>query len=232
MRRPGKRDSMRRSFSFAPALILALLLAAAPASAGNWPSVPLPDNAQGELVSSHMVHNNVPMRVSRFQTTLTPAQVIGFYQRHWKGQAKVTEFGDRQIIAYQQGGHFITLDVRGGSSGSEVQLGITELLDREPGNPPGHGFPQPDRSQVISDTRYQDSPGRTIALESPQSAYQAWEWYRARLQQQGWKDDGEHRCSVMAMQCQAGYQRGNEVLSMTFNRTAQHTEIVANQMRR
>lgn len=212
--------------------LLALMLLTAPAHAGNWPSVPLPDNAQGELVSSHMVHNNVPMRVSRFQTALSPAQLVGFYQRHWKGQAKVTEFGDRRIIAYQQGSHFITLDVRGGSAGSEVQLGITELLSREPGHPPGHGFPQPERSQVISDTRYQDTPGRTIALESPQSTYQAWEWYRARLQQQGWKDDGEHRCSVIATQCQAGYQRGDEVLTMTFNRAAQHTEIVATQMRR
>ena len=223
---------MDRSFTFCLPLLLAWLLALQPADAGNWPSVPLPEHAQGELVSSHMVHNNVPMRVSRFRTGMSPAQVIGFYQRHWKGQAKVTEFGDRQIIAYQQGGHFITLDVRGGSSGSQVQLGITELLGREPGHAPGHGFPQPERSQVISDTRYHDNPGRTIALESPQSAYQAWEWYRARLQQQGWKDDGQHRCSVMAVQCQAGYQRGSEVLSLTFNRAAQHTEIVANQMRR
>ena len=232
MRRPNKRPGMVRSFTFCLPLLLAWLLALQPVDAGNWPSVPLPEHAQGELVSSHMVHNNVPMRVSRFHTGMSPAQVIGFYQRHWKGQAKITEFGDRQIIAYQQGGHFITLDVRGGSGGSQVQLGITELLGREPGHAPGHGFPQPERSQVISDTRYHDNPGRTIALESPQSTYQAWEWYRARLQQQGWKDDGQHRCSVMAVQCQAGYQRGSEVLSMTFNRAAQHTEIVANQMRR
>jgi hypothetical protein len=216
----------------APALLLLLMLAGA-AQAGNWPEVPLPEGARGEVVSSDMVHNGLPMQASRFSSSLSPDQLVGFYRRSW-GAAKVTvtDLGNKRIIGHHRGNHFITVEVSGGAGGSQAQVGIVELLRSDPRHPPGHGFPAPSGSRVITDTRFLDNPGRTLSLESNLSTAQAWEWYRARLQQQGWTQEGGDRCPIIANQCSASYTRGAEAMSLTFERTPAHTAIVANQLRR
>lgn len=213
--------------------LLLLLLPAGMAHARSWPSVPMPDGAQRQTVSTDMVHNGQPMQAWRYDSTLSPDQLVGFYRRQWGGdKVTVTNLGHKRIIAHHRGKFFITVEVSGGASGSQAQVGVLELLRSDPAQPPGHGFPAPGGSRVITDTRFLDNPGRTVSLESDLSAPQAWEWYRARLQQQGWTQEGNDRCSVLANQCAASYSRGSEAMSLTFERTPGHTAIVANQLRR
>ena len=213
--------------------LAALLLSLCVPLALAWPEVPMPEGASYEEVSRHMEHNGLPMRAGRFRSALGPEQVVGFYHRRWGSNGStVSLLEDRRIIARHQGRYFITIEVRPEGGGSLAQIGITELLGREPAQAPGSGFPQPGGTRVITDTRFLDDPGRTLSLEVPMPVAQAWEWYRARLQQQGWQADGRQGCAVMARQCQAGYQRGREALTLTFDQQPGHTAVVANQLRR
>jgi hypothetical protein len=212
--------------------VLTLLALAVPV-AQAWPEVPMPEDAQYTPVSAHMEHNGLPMRAGRYTTVLSPDQLVGFYHRQWgQGRADVTVLEDRRIIGHHQGKHFITVEVRAEGRGSLAQIGITELLGRTPAQPPGHGFPQPAGTRVITDTRFLDDPGRTVSLEVRLPVAQAWEWYRARLQQQGWQHDARAGCAVMARQCSASFQRGREAMTLTFDHQPGHTAVVANQLRR
>lgn len=211
---------------------IALLLCAGTGAAADWPELPLPEDAQGEWVSRHMIHNGIPMRAARFTSALAPQQLVDFYQRKWPGQTTVNELGGKRIVGHGTATHFTTIEISGGASGSEGQIGIVELLKETPKTPPGADFLKPSGTRVITDTRYLDNPGRTLAMEAPLSPFQSESFYRSRLPAAGWRHERPQPCSMAARSCTADYSRDKEQMTLTFNRNGDITEIVVNQVRR
>ena len=67
-----------------PTAALALLASAAwPTLAADWPEVPVPDGAKGEIVSDDMMYNGLHMRASRFTVALPVDKVKAFYRGEW-----------------------------------------------------------------------------------------------------------------------------------------------------
>ncbi|WP_374564977.1 hypothetical protein [Ideonella sp.] len=59
---------------------------ATPALAGpNWPDVPDPPRSKSEWVARDAVVNGLPSRVERFESDLTPSEVLDFYRARWAG---------------------------------------------------------------------------------------------------------------------------------------------------
>lgn len=211
-----------------------LALSSAATHAGTWPDVPMPEGAHGEWVSRDMVHNGLPMRTSRYQVQMPPADLVAFLRRQWAGQVVVNEVGAQTIVGHAQGEHYVTVDIRADGAGSVAQVGIMRMSAKRPEKAPGTGFPRPSGSRVVNDIEYVDEPGRTLSVEAPLSPYQSDAYYRQKLAVDGWKLDaaGSRPCVTMSMQCSASYARGKETMVLTFMRMDKGTSIVANQARR
>jgi len=223
---------MRRTDVTVLAALLAL--ASAGAHADGWPDVPMPDGAQGEWVARDMVNNGLPMRASRYQVPMTPAQLVEYLRRAWNGMVVVDEIGEQTIVGHAQDDHYVTVDIRREGTGSVAQVGIVRMSAQRPSTAPGKDFPRPSGSRVVNDIEYIDEPGRTLSVEAPLSPYQSDTYYRQRLPGDGWKLDvaGSRPCVAMSVQCSSSYSRGKETMVLTFTRMAEGTSIVANQTRR
>lgn len=212
--------------------VLLLIAASQHATAADWPELPLPDDTEGEWVSRHMVHNGVPMRAARFQSRLTPAQLVRYYEQHWPGQVTVTDLGSKKIVAHGTQQHFFTIEISGGAAGSEGQIGIVEVLKEKPKAEPGADFLKPSGTRVITDTVYIDNPGRTLAMNARMSPFQADTFYKSRLPERGWRNEDNKPCPMMALSCIANYSNGKEQMTLTFNRNGETTDVVVNRISR
>lgn len=212
-------------------MLLAMSLACSPLRAAAWPEVAEPDNVQSQWVSKGMIYNGIPMRVSRFSSSLPVASVVAFYNRQWPGQTVVNEVGAKTVVGHAQGEHYITVEISGKGAGSEAQVGIVRLLKQKPTTAPGADFPKPQGTQVVNDITYLDTPGRTLAMESTLSPFQSEAFYANRLPAAGWqRDTGGRPCSMVALQCVVRYSRGKQDMTMTFQRHEQGSSIVVNQI--
>lgn len=202
------------------------------AVAADWPELPLPDDTEGEWVSRHMIHNGIPMRAARFHSKETPDQLIRFYEQKWPGQVVVTDLGNKKIVAHATSKHSITIELSGGSNGSQGQIGIIELIKQAPKAAPGADFIKPAGTQVITDTVYMDNPGRTLSMTAPMSPFQADAYYKARLPANGWRSEDTRTCAMMAVSCVSSYANGKQQMTITFNRKGDTTDVVVNQISR
>lgn len=209
---------------------LAALLLAGPTLAASWPDVPEPDGVQSEWVSKDMIYNGLPMRISRFTSSLPVSSIVSYYNREWPGQTVINEVGGKTVIGHAQGEHYVTVEVSAKGSGSQAQIGITRLLKRKPDTAAGADFPKPTGTQVINDITYLDTPGRSLSMESTLSPFQTDAFYASRLPSEGWsRSSGPAGCSMIALQCVVRYSKGKQEMTMTFNRHEQGTSIVVNQ---
>ncbi|MFO1340241.1 MAG: hypothetical protein U1F53_18775 [Burkholderiaceae bacterium] len=61
-------------------------MAAVSATAGtDWPSVPEPPRSQVEWVARDAIVNGLPSRIERFESELSPGEVLSFYRTRWAG---------------------------------------------------------------------------------------------------------------------------------------------------
>lgn len=221
---------MHRRADICWSLTVALAFTAGAAGAAAWPEVAEPENVESEWVSKDMIYNGIPMRVSRFTSTRSSAEVVAFYTRQWPGQVVVNELAGKTVVGHAQGEHYITVEVSAKGRGSQAQIGIVRMLDRKPKAAAGADFLKPSGTQVVNDITYLDTPGRTLTMESPLSPFQSEAFYASRLPGKGWKrDTGGSPCSMIARQCVARYSKGSQDMTLTFHRYDQVTSIVVNQ---
>jgi hypothetical protein len=213
---------MRRRVDLLAAL--AALLFAWPALAASWPDIPEPEGAQSEWVAKDMLYNGLPMRISRFTSTLPVSSIVSYYNREWPGQTVINEVGSKTVIGHAHGEYYVTIEVSA-KGGSQSQIGITRLLKRKPDAAAGADFPKPSGTQVINDITYLDTPGRSLSMESTLSPFQTDAFYASRLPRTAGAQFRPAGCSMIALQCVVRYSKGSQEMTMTFNRHEQEPRL-------
>jgi hypothetical protein len=83
----------------AGAAVLAMAAMSATAST-DWPSVPAPPRSQVEWVARDAVVNGLPSRIERFESDLSPSEVLSFYRSRWAG-AKAGPARETNVVGWQ-----------------------------------------------------------------------------------------------------------------------------------
>lgn len=119
----------------------ALLCAALPARAADWPEPKLPEGAAAEVVAPDMVLNGARSRVLRFQVDRTEAEVLEFYRRQFGAERVENTVRGLRVIATKTGEHFVTVQLKPSGPHAVEGTVMTTLLQGGPV-----------RSAVASDT--------------------------------------------------------------------------------
>ncbi|TQD45693.1 hypothetical protein [Marilutibacter aestuarii] len=201
------------------ALSACTLLCAGHASA--WPTVRLPEQSKGEVVSEHLKYNGLDMKSSRFVSSKGLEDIVAFYAGQWPGQHVVDEVGSKTIIGHAEGRHYVTVELEAVGGGTRGTVGIMKMPD--PGQTPtlGEGFYRPAGTDVVSDIVYLDTPNqtRTLVLENELSPYVNQQHYLRRMRAEGWKAVESAGCRPSSTQCVARFERsGGAKMALAISR--------------
>lgn len=217
----------------ASAALLSTVIAALPAIALAWPSVPLPERSRGETVSEDLSYNGLPMRARRFTTPLPPADVLAFYARTWGEDGHVvTPFGHKTIVGRLEDGHYITVELAAEGVGTAGNIGIMKIPRDQSLPELGKDFYRPAGTEVVSDIVHRDTPNRTrtLMLKNRLSPYANLQLYSSRLGGDGWRGQVAGSCVPASTQCVVNYERqgGGRMMMSLAREQSQGTVIVVN----
>lgn len=193
--------------------LLALLLCMSPAAAADWPAVPVPAGARGEVVTRHMLYNGIDMRASQFQVKQPLSEVKAFYRGEWGKRLTDTPLGNKHVLGHLAKGHFITVELAAaGETSTRGQIGVMKIPDTLPdADAIGRGFARLPNTTVVEDIVYLDTPGkvRTLNLVNRYSPFQNAQFYSRRYKGQGYAQEPDAApCVAASRKCLLRYSKG------------------------
>jgi len=222
-------------------LLIAALLAAAPARAANearmdCDAFPLPD-AKLTWIAPDISFNGMPMQIRQFDSKESAQAILGFYRRQWRGTREKPgnieyPLDDWQVIATLKGSCFYTVQVKAaGRDGSTGLLGVSRVPDESQLREAGRDFPMMSGSQVMNDIDHRDGGkrARTIVLTNTFSPDANADFYRRVLGSDGWRVIVSHALPVGTGNVYVlTLRRGVNETSMTISRNGEFTSVLAN----
>jgi hypothetical protein len=219
--------------ALATACVLAPLVAT-PARAADWPDVPVPEGARGEVVSSHMVYNGLHMRASRFTAPMPLDQVKAFYRDQWGPAMADTPHRGKTLLGHatRDARHYITVELTGeGKNTTRAQIGVMALPKRAPSpNSLGAGFARMPGTIVAEDIVYLDTPARvrTLSMVNRYSPLQNSNFYQRSLLAQGYRGAPiGSTCTARSDSCSSRYSNGDKRITVSSSRTPAGTATIA-----
>ncbi|WP_440985274.1 hypothetical protein ACQHIH_20275 [Xanthomonas sontii] len=205
---------------------------AEPAHALDWPEVPVPDQATGEIVSDHMLYNGIAMRASRFRVAQSPQQIEQFYRKQWGNTVVATPMGNKTVLGHMtRDGYYITVELSGDTTRTQGQIGVMELPKKDlPADGVGKGFGRLPDTQVAEDIVYMDTPRhvRTLSMLNQYTPLQNQQYYSRYFAGQGYaRDDSSSACTASSPHCVSRFTRRYERVTVTSSREKTGTVIVA-----
>jgi hypothetical protein len=199
----------------------------------NWPGVPVPEGAMGELVSNHMVFNGLTMRASRFSVSQPLDQVKAFYRKQWGANMTDTPLSGGSVLGHLVDDKYsITVQLSSIGNATTGRIGVMQLpaKDAHPGQSNGKGFARPAGTQVAEDILYLDTPKpvRTLMMVNRNSPVQNENFYTRELASQGYlKEPAARPCAVASKECSARYVRDQNRVTIASVREPNGTVITA-----
>lgn len=208
---------------------VAITTCSQPSLASRWPDVALPENARTQWVSRDMTYNGLRMRTYRFKLERPLGEVVDFYRRR-QGQNMVeNQLGNKTVLGYMQGRHFVTIELSSVAGKTEGQVGIMVIPQRKPA-PAGKSFEKPGSTRVYEEIIYRDMPGNptTLRMGNQMSPYQNQQFFRRNYLRKGYVEhSGSATCSSASHTCITHYQKGALHASITTIRNEDETMIMA-----
>lgn len=209
------------------------LLVAAPAPAEDWPDVPVPEGARGEIVSSHMIYNGLHMRASRFTAPMPLDQVKAFYRDQWGRAMADTPHRGKTLLGHatRDARHYITVELTGEGNATRAQIGVMALPKRAPEAAAlGAGFARMPGTTVAEDIVYLDTPARvrTLSMVNRYSPLQNSNFYQRSLLSKGYQATPVGApCKAASSSCSSRYSKGDQRISVSSSKTPAGTTIIA-----
>jgi len=194
---------------------------------------PAPPDSVVTSVSNSTTVFGMTMKIRRFETRKSKADVVDFYARRWEDNAVITLMEPWEMIGKVEGKQYLNVQVQTGLSGSWGFLSISNLpeqIEKDRLEVPGtQSFPKMAGSTVISDQEHQDpmKTARTLVLTNSFSVGSNSQFYRKHYQGQGWQlvaDTAGTKVKGAAMT----FSKGRKLLLLTINRVDATTSVVAN----
>jgi hypothetical protein len=164
-------------------------------AAPTWPEVPPPPRAEVvEWVARDAVVNGLPTRIERFETELTPNEVLAFYRQRWGGAAagspRETQSGDwRALSTLMPGGYQIAVQVKPRKpSGTEGLISVAAFRETRR-DPVPTALPRFGDTRVAQVTESTDGPQRSqlVSMVSTESFEVNMARWRGEWQRRGWQ---------------------------------------------
>lgn len=217
-----------------PAAAFALLASTTwSAGAADWPEVPVPEGAKGEIVSDDMLYNGLHMRASRFTVPLPVDKVKAFYREEWGRRMIDTPHRGKSVLGYptRDAKHYITVELTQAGNSTQGQIGIMELPKKPPpADSIGAGFARMPDTTVAEDIVYLDTPGhvRTISMVNRYTPQQNSDFYARNLAPKGYvREPTKTPCKTSSAECVTHYVNGDKRVTVSSSKSQAGTVVIA-----
>ncbi len=183
-------------FMFRTRVLLACLLLSNAELIHAGTSSALPAGSRAEWVAESLEQNGIPMRIQRFSTSLSVADVITFYREQWSEPVADGEPGFLEnsvagwkIISRLEDGRQTVVQVRAaGAGGAEGFLSIANVQAGPGTDRITRRFPKRSGTSLISSTVSKDGPGKatTILMFNRFSVTSNVSYYEEAMARDGW----------------------------------------------
>jgi hypothetical protein len=164
----------------------------------GWPQLPAPPRAALEWVAADLEYNGLPMRVLRFSSPASVAEIIALYRAHWTRGYPAPPASimlDHATVVTQVHGPFLmTVKAAPGPDGGTTGLlAVTQVLhigavayDTARTGP--DDLPRPPDARVLSNVTSHDGGRRSrqVLLQTPASVDSTARYFDAALTGRGW----------------------------------------------
>jgi hypothetical protein len=214
-------------------LFAPLALAAGSVVAADWPSVPVPKDAKGEIVSDDMIYNGLRMRASRFNVPLPVDKVKAFYREEWGRGMIDTPHRGKSVLGYptKDAKHYITVELTQTGSSTQGQIGVMELPKKPlPAGSIGAGFVRMPDTTVAEDIVYMDTPSRvrTLSMFNRYSPLQNSDFYARNLTSKGYvRQPAKQPCKASSSECVSHYVNGTKRITVASTKSNVGTVVIA-----
>ena len=214
-------------------LFAPLALAAGSAVAADWPSVPVPKDAKGEIVSDDMIYNGLRMRASRFDVPLPVDKVKAFYREEWGRGMIDTPHRGKSVLGYptKDAKHYITVELTQAGSSTQGQIGVMELPKKPPApGSIGAGLARMPDTTVAEDIVYMDTPSRvrTLSMLNRYSPLQNSDFYARNLSSKGYvRQPAKQPCKAGSSECVSHYVNGTKRITVASTKSDAGTVVIA-----
>ncbi|GAA5218219.1 hypothetical protein ACFSJ3_15195 [Corallincola platygyrae] len=170
------------------------------AQATDWPTFPVPDNAQVTIIAQEIRNNGLPLHILELRTDKTMAEVMSFYRQEWTNNTGDVEgFIEQELNGAPLISHYdpseqmmfaVQLNKVQGITIGTLSISYMGIFEDESDFSPGKGLPVPARSVVIQDFTAAEMVGssRTATIRTKQSIAMAKEFYLKHYMNRGWQN--------------------------------------------
>lgn len=210
-------------------LLLVTSLQASWAFAGDWPAIPVPDEARLSVVGEDLALGSVPVKIWRFDAWISLDEALAYYRAAWsepaaelQGQGAPGMLESRQdewtILSRYEKGYLTTVQLQ--ASGREAAQGliaVSKLPQAEVDLPQSRKVLLDPQAQITSDIGSVDGNkrARTITATTTSSLSHAVAAYRSLYGRAGWTE------------LTAGQESAQPAgVAMMFNRAGEEVSLV------
>jgi hypothetical protein len=166
--------------------------------ADGWPRLPAPPRATVQWVAADLDFNGLPMRVLRFSSHASAAEVVALYRAHWTRGYPAPPAAvvlDRATVVTQVHGTFLmtvkaTPSPTGGCTGLLAVTQVLHAATAVPGTarPVPDDVPRPPDARVLSNVTARDAGqvSRQVLMHTPASVDSTARFFDAALTARGW----------------------------------------------
>ena len=176
-----------------------------------------------------VVQNGLPLEMKQFTVEHPISEVLSFYKQRWSNTAETHEnvphyiekrAGQWRVLSKIEGTSSVVVQVKEGVTGGVTEgfISVTDLSRKKEISQLSHAFPRLTDTELISSTESVDN-GRlatTLMLVNNYSVDENSDYYRSRMDEQGWNF------------LRGGVQ--NNVSMLHFAKDGQQCEIAVSQM--
>lgn len=194
---------------------------------------PEPPRSTLASVSPSTTVFGMEMSIRRFNSDLTPSEVLGFYSELWGDDAVGSSLPPWEMIGTRSGKRYLNVQVQPQGGGSWGYLSSSDLPGRiekgDSGGPKGQDFPKMAGSRVLNDQHHNDpmKTGRVVLLTNDFSVKANGDFYRRHYEERGWVVQNDSASSKLKGRVLV-ISRGRSLLTVTVNKLEGRTMIVAN----
>ncbi|MGX5173446.1 hypothetical protein ACUR5C_05405 [Aliikangiella sp. IMCC44653] len=161
--------------------------------AKQWPTMPVPKDAEVAAVSTDMKYNGTPMKTWALTFDGDKGALVNHFRNQWKNVADSLydeqSHGGWVFINSKQGDFLLTAKLQSQLGRSQGYLGISDLSQIDPDFVIGKGFPKPRSTNAITEITENDTgkKSRYIILNSKRSVGDVYRFYIDTFQAKGWE---------------------------------------------
>jgi hypothetical protein len=93
----------------------------------DWPTAPLPEDAESFRISPRIAVDGMPMQLQGFESTQRPEALVAWFREHLPQPLLENSVGGKLVLGHPSGDYFITIQLETSGQGTRGVVAVSDL---------------------------------------------------------------------------------------------------------